>query len=124
MELLSKNIDNLKKSLNLGFTDAFALDILLQMLTCIENIHSKGYIHRDIKPSNFVVCLQQKKVYLVDFGLAKLHLNKKGEPYLERKNADFRGTLAFASMNSHNRIVIISLFRTFLEETIYGLSSS
>ena len=107
MELLGKNIGNLKKSMGLGFTDLFAYEILIQMLDCIELVHNKGYIHRDIKPSNFVICHQEKKVYIVDFGLAKLHLNKMGEPYPERKNADFRGTIAFASMNAHNRIVFL-----------------
>ena len=111
MELLGKNISKLKKSLNFNFTDVLAYNILLQMLTCIENIHDKGYIHRDIKPSNFVVCLLQRKVYMVDFGLAKLHLNKKGEPFAERKKTDFRGTIAYASMNAHNRIVFQTLIK-------------
>lgn len=109
MELLGMNIASLKKSLGTKFTDAFAYDILIQMLNCIEDVHNKGYIHRDIKPSNFVICPQQKKVYMVDFGLAKLHINKKGQPFTERKNADFRGTIAFASMNAHNQIVLIVL---------------
>jgi len=103
MELLGKNIANYKKSLGFSFTEQLAYDILLQMLSCIETVHSKGYIHRDIKPSNFVICKQEKSVYIVDFGLAKLHLNPKGEPYSERKDCDFRGTIAFASMNAHNR---------------------
>lgn len=105
MELFGKNISNLKKSLGPAFTDIIAYDILLQMLTCIENIHNRGYIHRDIKPSNFVISQNERNVYMVDFGLAKLHLNKNGEPFAERKNADFRGTIAFASMNAHNKIV-------------------
>ena len=108
MELLGKNIANLKKSMGNYFSNTFAYNILLQMLTCIELIHLKGYIHRDIKPSNFVICKDEKKVFLVDFGLAKLHLNKKGEPFAERKNAEFRGTIAFASMNAHNRVVKFS----------------
>lgn len=106
MELLGKNIANLRKSMGASFNNVLAFDILLQMLTCIENVHLKGYIHRDIKPSNFVICPLQKKVYIVDFGLAKLHFNQKGEPFPERKNTDFRGTIAFASMNAHNRVVI------------------
>ena len=103
MELLGKNIANVKKALGVSFTTAFALDILLQMLSSIEGLHNKGYIHRDIKPSNFVICPAHRKVFMVDFGLAKLHLKSNGEPYPERKNADFRGTIAFASMNAHNR---------------------
>lgn len=105
MELLGKNIFEYKKSKGSCFTNIVAYDILIKMLNCIEGIHNKGYIHRDIKPSNFVVCLDEKKVYIVDFGLAKLHLNKNKEPFPPRKSTGFRGTLAFASMNAHNKIV-------------------
>jgi casein kinase 1 len=46
------------------------------MLDCINNVHSKGFIHRDIKPSNFVIGKgnQKSKVFIIDFGLAKKHL--------------------------------------------------
>jgi len=81
-----------------------AYEILIQMLDCIEVVHDKGYIHRDIKPSNFVLCQEEKRVFIVDFGLSKLHLNKKGLAVPARKTADFRGTLVYASMNAHNKI--------------------
>ena len=50
------------------------------MLDAIEEVHDRGYIHRDIKPSNFVMGRNKNRsrVYLVDFGLAKTHLNKNG----------------------------------------------
>jgi serine/threonine protein kinase len=76
------------------------------MLDCIEGVHNQGYIHRDIKPSNFVLDLEEKRVYMIDFGLSKLHLDEKGIPFPERKNTEFRGTIAYASINAHNRIVI------------------
>ncbi len=41
-------------------------------------------------------------VYLVDFGLAKEHINKEtGKPHLVRKNTDFRGTIPYASLTAH-----------------------
>lgn len=77
------------------------------MLNAIENVHNKGYIHRDIKPSNFLVGRgkAKSKVYIADFGLSKLHLEKDGSPIEQRQNADFRGTVAYASLNAHNKIV-------------------
>lgn len=42
------------------------------------------------------------KVFLVDFGLAKDHLDPRTmEPYDQRKNTDFRGTIPYASLNAH-----------------------
>lgn len=40
----------------------------------------------------------------MDFGLAKRHLDKNSKPVAQRKKADFRGTVSFASLNAHNSI--------------------
>jgi serine/threonine protein kinase len=43
-------------------------------------------------------------VYLVDFGLAKEHLDPTtGHPMEKRRNTDFRGTIPYASLNAHNK---------------------
>jgi len=44
-------------------------------------------------------------VYIVDFGLAKKHLDDNGVPVPQRKKADFRGTQSFASLNAHYNVV-------------------
>jgi len=77
------------------------------MLEAIKSVHDAGYIHRDIKPSNFVMGTgkTRNQVYLIDFGLGKLHLNKDGTAVEERKNMNFRGTVAYASLNAHNKLV-------------------
>lgn len=48
------------------------------MLKLIEFIHSKGVLHRDIKPDNFLIGrgVNNDKIYMIDFGLAKKYLNK------------------------------------------------
>ena len=43
-------------------------------------------------------------VFIVDFGLAKKHLDDNQVPLVQRKKADFRGTVSFASLNAHNNI--------------------
>ena len=55
MDLKGTNVANFKKQMGKQFTEMMACNILLQMLTSIENVHKNGLIHRDIKPSNFVM---------------------------------------------------------------------
>ena len=110
LELLGKNVANYKKSKGSKFDFISSYNILLQMLESIENLHNKGYIHRDIKPTNFVMGLKNRseEVYMVDFGLAKLHLDRNLNALPPRINTDFRGTLTYASLNAHNKQVIIN----------------
>ena len=119
MELLGKNLGIFKKTF-LNFNSILAYDILLQSITAIENLHNKGYIHRDIKPTNFVlgrndeenlnknyslgVPINDINIYIIDFGLAKMHLDKENKPFPPRSNTDFRGTLTYASLNAHNKM--------------------
>lgn len=75
------------------------------MLDAIEEVHNRNYIHRDVKASNFVLSQDFQKVYIVDFGLAKKHLDDNTKcPVKQRRRADFRGTVSFASLNAHNYI--------------------
>ena len=106
MQLMGKNLANYKKSMKRRWTLQTAVHTLLQMLEAIQQLHDEGYIHRDIKPSNFVVGLYARKhdVFMVDFGLAKQHLDKNGVPHEIRKNTDFRGTITYASLDAHNKV--------------------
>ena len=74
-----------------------------QMLSSIASIHERGFIHRDIKPANFVFGLgeQRLKVILIDFGVARRHLDSTGQPLKPRAAAAFRGTTIYASPNAH-----------------------
>jgi len=39
------------------------------MLKAIENLHKSKFIHWDIKPENFVLSLDEKSIFLIDYGL-------------------------------------------------------
>lgn len=45
---------------------------LYQVLLALEYAHSHGIMHRDVKPSNMCIDHKQRKVKLIDWGLAEL----------------------------------------------------
>lgn len=104
MDLLGNNLAKVRKCLEDNYSLKIAVQLLIEMLDAIEEVHDRGFIHRDVKASNFVLSRDNKQVFIVDFGLAKKHLDDKKEPMTQRKKADFRGTVSFASLNAHNNI--------------------
>jgi len=104
MELLGKSIDKLFSDYKKQFSNKTIFQIGYQMIQRIEYVHSKGYIHRDIKPGNFVIGKgeNEKKIYLIDFGLAKRYIDKNSNehiPYKEGKG--LTGTARYVSLFTH-----------------------
>ena len=104
MDLLGMNLAKARRCLEQRYDLKIAIQILIEMVIAVEEVHKRGFIHRDVKASNFVLDRENQQVYIVDFGLAKKHLDSDGQPVAKRRNADFRGTVSFASLNAHNNI--------------------
>ena len=104
MDLLGNNLAKVRKYLEARYSLKIAIQLLVEMLEAIEEVHNRGFIHRDVKASNFVLSQDFKEVFIVDFGLAKKHLDVNKNPVKQRSKADFRGTVSFASLNAHNNI--------------------
>ncbi|KAL7071203.1 hypothetical protein ACQ4LE_009619, partial [Meloidogyne hapla] len=105
MGLQDKNLADLRReSPTQRFSCSTALRVAQHILQAICEIHSIGFLHRDIKPSNFAVgrtLSTQHNIYMLDFGLARLYLNAKGEVRTPRSAAGFRGTVRYAAISAH-----------------------
>jgi casein kinase 1 len=79
--------------------------LAIKMIDTMKYIHGCGYIHRDIKPDNFVTGYDDKKrLYCIDFGLAKRFLRKNGEHLPFTQNRRFCGTARYASIAAHKNV--------------------
>ncbi|XP_076318687.1 uncharacterized protein LOC143229790 [Tachypleus tridentatus] len=105
MQLQGKNLAELRRSQpRSAFSLSTTLRLGLQILKAIESIHEVGFLHRDVKPSNFSMGRQAhncRKVYMLDFGLARQYVTVSGEVRPPRSAAGFRGTVRYASINAH-----------------------
>ncbi|KAJ6227104.1 tau-tubulin kinase 1 [Anaeramoeba flamelloides] len=112
--LSSLHRNHLQKRFSLALTSILAIE----MIDSIQKLHEIGYLHRDIKPSNFLIRkgktlkdlkeFEYKKninsiICMIDFGLAKYFLDENLKPQKSRGKVGFRGTVRYASINSHNR---------------------
>ncbi|XP_077567077.1 tau-tubulin kinase 2b [Stigmatopora nigra] len=105
MELQGRNLADLRSSRPRGiFSASTTLRLGKQILQCIESIHSVGFLHRDIKPANFAMgrlASTCRCCYMLDFGLARQYITSTHEIRPPRSVAAFRGTVRYASINTH-----------------------
>uniref|UniRef100_A0A914VG32 non-specific serine/threonine protein kinase n=1 Tax=Plectus sambesii TaxID=2011161 RepID=A0A914VG32_9BILA len=102
MDLLGPSLGNLK-----DYCGHFSLKTVFmladQMISRLASLHSRGYIHGDLKEDNFILgrqeTIDERTVYLVDFGLAKTFLLTNGEHIAPKTGLNPCGTLRYTSLN-------------------------
>ncbi|GAA6026088.1 hypothetical protein JCM8202_002516 [Rhodotorula sphaerocarpa] len=72
--LITEHVDNLdSKVLYPKFTDGDVRYYLYELLKALDYCHSRGIIHRDVKPLNILIDHSQRKLRLIDWGLAEFY---------------------------------------------------
>ena len=98
------------------------LQVGLQLIKAIKNVHESGFLHRDLKPANITIGIGRRtnSVRLIDFGLAKNYKGFTLEEHIPPEKVNqLIGTQAYASINSHKCIELSR--RDDLESLMYIL---
>lgn len=111
MELLGPDLSTLWKWCNKKFKISTIIQIGIQCIGILRELHTKGIIHRDIKPQNLVVGpwpTDPQTVYLIDFGLSMRWCDEAKTPYPRRYpphdlSGRITGTAKYCSLNAHHR---------------------
>ena len=84
-------------------TLACACVLGIEMLKAIRSFHEQGFVHRNLKPTNFVFRGDEEhmELFLIGYGLSKRWRSPDGEIYPPREKVGFKGSLHYASINSH-----------------------
>ncbi|CAJ0919824.1 unnamed protein product, partial [Mesorhabditis belari] len=106
MTLVGKSLQDLRKEgpgqhMSLGT----AIGCGIQALEGLEDLHAIGYLHRDVKPGNYTIGRigldELRKIYVLDFGMARKFTNEQGIIRKPRAAAGFRGTVRYAPISCH-----------------------
>jgi serine/threonine protein kinase len=105
MDLLEQSMEQLRQDYGEQMSLKVVVHLALQMLTIVEEIHTRGIIHCDLKPANFLLktnARQISELYLIDFGLAKSFLDEKSRHVTIKTNEPMVGTIRYMSLNTHH----------------------
>ena len=71
------------------------IEISVQMLKALKELHESNLVHRDVKPDSFMI--QEDCVKIIGFGLATQY-TRNGE-HIKQSNYGFFSSQAFASIS-------------------------
>uniref|UniRef100_A0A158P692 non-specific serine/threonine protein kinase n=1 Tax=Angiostrongylus cantonensis TaxID=6313 RepID=A0A158P692_ANGCA len=106
MTLVGKSLQELRNEAPMKkFSMGTAISVGRQCLEALEDLHNVGILHRDIKPGNYTIGRKElnelRKVYMLDFGMARKFVKEDGTLRNPRARAGFRGTVKYAPLACH-----------------------
>ncbi|KAK3030130.1 hypothetical protein RJ639_038879 [Escallonia herrerae] len=106
MDMLGPSLWDVWNSSGQSMSSEMVACIAVESLSILEKMHSRGYVHGDVKPENFLLgqpsTAQEKKLFLVDLGLATKWRESAGQHVEYDQRPDmFRGTVRYASVHAH-----------------------
>uniref|UniRef100_A0A7N0TH61 non-specific serine/threonine protein kinase n=1 Tax=Kalanchoe fedtschenkoi TaxID=63787 RepID=A0A7N0TH61_KALFE len=107
MDMLGPSLWDVWNTTGQAMSSEMVACIAVESLSILEKLHSKGYVHGDVKPENFLLgrpaTSQEKKLFLVDLGLATKWRDSANEQHVEydQRPDMFRGTVRYASVHAH-----------------------
>ncbi|KAL4322909.1 hypothetical protein AHAS_Ahas14G0257600 [Arachis hypogaea] len=107
MDMLGPSLWDVWNSSSQAMPAEMVACIAVESLSILEKMHSRGYVHGDVKPENFLLgqpgTPQEKKLYLVDLGLATKWRDTSSGQHVEydQRPDMFRGTVRYASVHAH-----------------------
>ncbi|KAJ8770895.1 hypothetical protein K2173_021810 [Erythroxylum novogranatense] len=106
MDMLGPSLWDVWNTSGQAMSQEMVACIAVESLSILEKMHARGYVHGDVKPENFLLgqpgTPQEKKLFLVDLGLATQWKDGSGQHVEYDQRPDmFRGTVRYASVHAH-----------------------
>lgn len=102
MELMDRSLEWLFKNNKNKMDLPTVINIAMQCINIMKELHDVGIIHRDIKPHNFMTShINKDKLYLLDYGLSKKFRDQNNNHIKFKYDRSITGTLKYVSINIH-----------------------
>ncbi|KAI9259088.1 kinase-like domain-containing protein [Sporodiniella umbellata] len=106
MDILGPSLEDMFDVCERRFSVKTVALLALKMISILESVHNKGLLFRDIKPDNFLLgrpgSENENRLYLIDFGMAKLYKHPKTQQHIcYKEGKSLTGTARYMSIHTH-----------------------